>query len=378
MKIFTKILLAFITLVFSYNLNAAVLTVSNNPQIPAQYSDAQTAYNAASDGDVLYLHGSAGQYSLAFGYQTDGVGGIVTSKKVRVVGPGFNPTGQNTSPAYFYFNVYPASETAMDNISIEGVFINAPCQIFNTDVNSQGNFAVNNLQLSRCQYNGSYLGYAFDVFAAGINPSVQIVQSFIGATSHFTSFPKGLSIFNSAILGHQQGFTNAYIKNCTFYLPVDNCSAQGFGGFNGTVVENCIFKTVTPDCHPNGAPFGSVATVYNNCLFDGVQSNFSADNAFNNCLFQTSPGFVDDAGVDASSLPNFLNSIDLRLASGSAALTAGAGNTVIGITGGPFPFTNPRTQGRTTLPQMNILTISATSVPQNGSINVTFQAEKQD
>jgi hypothetical protein len=378
MKIFTKPLLAVLTLLFNFNLNAAVLTVSNNPQIPAQYSDAQAAYNAASDGDVLYLHGSAGQYFLAFGHQTDGVGGTVTSKKVRVVGPGFNPTGQNTLPAYFHFYVYPASETAMDNISIEGVYINNPCLIHNTDFNGQGNFAVNNLQLSRCIYNGTYLAYNFDVFSTGLNPSVQIVQSLFGSANYYVSLPKGLSVFNCIVYAHAQSFTNAYIKNCTFYLPYNTCSVSSLAGFTGTVVENCIFKTATPDCYPGGVAFGSVATVYNNCLFDGAQSNFSADNAFNNCLFQISPGFVDDTDVDGTTYPSFLNSIDLRLAAGSAALTAGAGNTAIGITGGPFPFTNPRTQGRTTLPQMNTLTISATSVPQNGSINVTFQAEKQD
>jgi len=74
----------------------------------------------------------------------------------------------------------------------------------------------------------------------------------------------------------------------------------------------------------------------------------------------------------------FMNELDLRPAAGSAALTAGPGSTVIGITGGTFPFTNPKLQSRTTLPQMNTLSIGSTSVQQNGSISISFQAAKQD
>jgi hypothetical protein len=368
----TNFFLAVFTLTaFFFNSNAAVLTVSNNPQIPAQYTDAQIAYNAAVDGDVLYLHGTASIYYLTMGYQTDGIPSSITSKKVRVVGPGFNPTGQNNQTAKLYLNIYPSSESAMDNISIEGIEI-TNVGIYNYDVNATGNYAVNNLQFTRCYILGS-IGYAYDPISSSLNPSMNIVQSVIGSGNNLPN--EGVSIFNSLVF---RGYVaNAYVKNCTMYGS--NCNL-GFNSIANSVFENCIFKTIHPDCYPQGAALNSTSTVYNRCLFDFDQSTGSGDNSYNSCLFATNPGFVDDAYTSGTlnAIPDYFSQLDFRLATGSAALTAGAGSTPIGVTGGDFPFTNPKTQGSSTLPQMNTLTISSTSVQQNGSINVSFQAAKQD
>jgi hypothetical protein len=371
----TNLFLAVFTLTaFFFNLNAAVLTVSNNPQIPAQYTDAQTAYNAAANGDVLYLHGTAFVYNLSMGYQTDGNPSVITSKKVRMVGPGFNPTGQNNQTARLNLNIFPSSESAMDNISIEGIEINN-VGIYSYDVGGNGNYAVNNLQLTRCAIRGG-IGYQYDPKTSPLNPSINIVQSVI---YYGGSLPnEGVSIYNSLVFAGN--VDNAYVKNCTMFGTSNTGCYLGFSFIANSVFENCIFKTIVPNCWPSGTPLNSTSTIYNRCLFDYDQSTGSGDNSYNSCLFATNPGFVDDTHTDGiiNPIPDFISNFDLRLATGSAALTAGAGSTPIGVTGGDFPFTNPKTQGSTTLPQMNTLTISSTSVQQNGSINVSFQAAKQD
>jgi hypothetical protein len=371
----TNLFLAVFTITaFFFNSNAAVLTVSNNPQIPAQYIDAQTAYNAAANGDVLYLHGSASGYSFTMGYQTDGIPSVVTSKKVRVVGPGFNPTGQNNLTAKLNLTIAPSSESAMDNISIEGIEV-ISVNISYADINASGNYAVNNLQFTRCAFRGTVF-YNYDAKTSALNPSINIVQSVIYYGNYLPN--EGVSIFNSLVFA---GYVeNAFVKNCTMFSNFSNGYYLGFQQISSSVFENCIFKTKDPNFSPDGSPLSSTSTVYNRCLFDYDQSTGSGDNSYNSCLFATNPGFVDDSYTAGTlnAIPDFISNLDLRLAAGSAALTAGAGSTPIGVTGGDFPFTNPKTQGSTTLPQMNTLTISSTSVQQNGSINVSFQAAKQD
>ena len=39
-----------------FTAKAAVITVSNNPNSPGQYTSLQTAIDAAASGDTLYVH----------------------------------------------------------------------------------------------------------------------------------------------------------------------------------------------------------------------------------------------------------------------------------------------------------------------------------
>lgn len=47
-----QILLLIVLTIFAFTANAAVWTVSNNPNSPGQYSDIQTAIDAATEGDT--------------------------------------------------------------------------------------------------------------------------------------------------------------------------------------------------------------------------------------------------------------------------------------------------------------------------------------
>ena len=63
---------------------SAVLTVSNDPLTPAQYTDLQTAVNAASSGDSIYVSGSYNNY-----------GNVNITKQLTLIGAGANPDKQN-------------------------------------------------------------------------------------------------------------------------------------------------------------------------------------------------------------------------------------------------------------------------------------------
>jgi hypothetical protein len=56
------ILTTLIVGIFSLSSMATVHTVSNNPNSPGEYNNLQTAIDAATNGDTLYVHGSPTSY----------------------------------------------------------------------------------------------------------------------------------------------------------------------------------------------------------------------------------------------------------------------------------------------------------------------------
>ena len=60
-------------------------TVSNNPANPAQFTEIQEAINAASDGDTIYVAGSATNY-----------GNVLVNKRVVLIGAGWIQNGANS------------------------------------------------------------------------------------------------------------------------------------------------------------------------------------------------------------------------------------------------------------------------------------------
>jgi hypothetical protein len=70
--------------------NALVRTVSNNPNSPGQYTSVTTAYTAANVGDTLYVVGSLTSY-----------GGLSITKRITIIGSGYNPNKQNSLPTSF-------------------------------------------------------------------------------------------------------------------------------------------------------------------------------------------------------------------------------------------------------------------------------------
>ena len=74
--------LLFICLVIASK--ATVITVSNAPNSPGQYTNLQTAINAAAVGDTIYVHGSSTSY-----------GNINLKKRLTLIGTGHNPSKSN-------------------------------------------------------------------------------------------------------------------------------------------------------------------------------------------------------------------------------------------------------------------------------------------
>ena len=88
---FKKAILVLVLLFAINKTQATVITVSNAPNSPAQYTDLQLAINAANNGDTIYVSGSLVNYGV-----------ITIDKPLVLLGAGFNP--QKDLP--FVSNIY--------------------------------------------------------------------------------------------------------------------------------------------------------------------------------------------------------------------------------------------------------------------------------
>ena len=61
------LLISALALLCSASINAKILRVNNNVGVSVDYTDIKDAYEAASDGDTLYIEGSSISYQMQIG-----------------------------------------------------------------------------------------------------------------------------------------------------------------------------------------------------------------------------------------------------------------------------------------------------------------------
>src|SRR5579864_1459109 len=93
-------------------LSAHVITVSNNAVNAGKYTNLQTAVNAASSGDTIYVSGSPTSYGAI----------TISTPRLTLIGAGYNATGLQYNYSsivdYFYFS------GAVKKTSIQGFYVN--------------------------------------------------------------------------------------------------------------------------------------------------------------------------------------------------------------------------------------------------------------
>lgn len=80
-NLFSSFLLFF---AFATSTWATTHTVSNDPNNPAQYTVMQNAHDAASNGDTIYIFGSATMY-----------GELLINKQLMIIGNGYAPISES-------------------------------------------------------------------------------------------------------------------------------------------------------------------------------------------------------------------------------------------------------------------------------------------
>lgn len=337
---------------------ATIITVDNNPNSAADYTDLQTAINAANPGDTIYISGSETRYGTIF---------FDIPKQIVLIGSGINiedPSEVTTQLNGIKFTDVAASGTVILNLRFGGI---------------QGQNSVDGVTdiiIRRCRIEGAITlnpGYnnwlIENNIAAGFSisqrssttpfPADIVIRNNIfleagaGAIKFFLS--STVFIFNNLFLGQNESpldiMKNSQIKNNIFYFT----SIVGGGNFGTTKEESVIRNNLT---NINNASVTN--QIYGGPGDDGT--NITADP-----LFTNGDNFFSFAS-------------DYRLQPGSPALTASATGGEIGIFGGvaPFPIdiassflSNP---GHV-LPVITDMEILSSDVPLDGTVEVQIKAK---
>ncbi len=339
MKVFIFTLIAILAVGF---LNSTSYTVDNNIRSIGQYSTWISAYNAAADGDTIYIYPSP--YDYGPGWNEGSLG-----KRLTVIGGGFNPTNPAliTSKISLYVNSAGGTGSIFSGLHItnsvassqEAHYIN--CR-FESTVNLQA--ALSELKYCWCVGN-VYAGNDVHVMGCSLQSSlVPASQSdvtcsnsvFIGNVSHIDT----------------GGNSNAscYLMNCLFVNSGEGSHIlfAGWGSPNDLNFVNCIMESITI----------YAAQTFSYCLFEG------------NSTYVTDPSNLQD--VNLANVMVDVNGGDYHLSPGSLAIGAGLGGVDIGIYGGNTPFND--LWYLTRLPSITGFTCPIV-VDENGLLNVHIEAQ---
>jgi hypothetical protein len=367
-----KTLVLLVTACFVYSMsNAAIITVSNDVDSPGQYTNLQTAINAANVGDTILVSGSPTNY-----------GSVTINKKLTVFGSGYDPNNTFAKVAYLtnvtlvrFDAVQSASGTkisgfnldrvninnnnpdTMKDITIERCLVSLEIIFQSSSLSDYSNVTVQNCVFTRTSTNINFGQYW------GVVHSNHIIRN---------------NIFNGVIVGDilsAEDFTN--LSLVTFRNNILTGSGTGtiLDELKNAVFENNIF--FRKDAGNNSSDGASAHC--NGCAFN---NNITYQTAFDTIPYGNNVGGGNLLAMDPM-LVNypiqgaaFSFSHDYTLMLGSPALLAGTDTTDIGITGGAVPFevaAPPR------IPQMTSILIGPpTAVPVNGTLQIQFTARKQN
>jgi len=320
------VLFFLLALIFTFQANTTVRTVSNSNSIRAQYTDVQSAINASSSTapyDTIYIHNTGTSYGKTSG---PGVPGITIDRPVNLIGENW---------AVDVDNIFFPTDLDFQNCIIQSLKISTLNGFAHQDGGPMYINSISNLIIRKCQLQVLYIkGDNWEIFNNLISSHM---VSHIGCSYFYTLFYNTNNVIISnniflreinacSIIGKSAGTTqlSTFIYNNLFTTVY---GLNSFDGINELIINNNIF-------------FGSNPQVTSLCAF---QNNL----VYNNSYLETLP-YGDNIGSGNligdplfTSVPtdwSFALTNDYRLQSGSPAMNAGTDGTDIGITGGLYPW----------------------------------------
>ncbi|HRD53533.1 MAG TPA: hypothetical protein PKY96_12875 [Flavobacteriales bacterium] len=310
---------------------ATVRTVSNSPNMPAQFTDLQTAINTAVTGDTLYVMGTGVQY-----------GQVTIDKQLTVIGTGHAPPAPAQpawlSTIYIYTNA--------TGTKLIGLYSDSYVYIY-----------CSNVTIERCRIYYIY-------------PQVVGLSNLVFRHNYVTyvSFNNP----NSALFANNIVHNNGYIQNSNSpSVLIANNLFMGYywnalSAISNALISNNIFWQSTP-----------VAGSVTNCTFE---NNITYQTPNNTIPFGTNSGSGNLVDVN----PQFVNVPDAAfntaynydLLPASAGNNAGSDGTDIGLYGGVSPW--PNQSGLARIPFITSFTLQYSQVPQGSTVNGTVNATKVD
>jgi hypothetical protein len=340
---------------YAINLNAAVWTVSNDPDHPMQFSGLQEAIDAVSAGDTLYVSGS----TIDYGY-------ITIKKEVHLIGAGYNPAKQASTPSFISgIELDTITDiSGASNTSIEGFKIGS----FGSTLYAWDTHWVHNIVLRRNYFLSSISITRVDNLLIRNN----IIGDYI-----INNYSRDIIIANNIFIGDRP-LRNFHL-NSTFVIcnnnvfmgnniPDQNCIASNH--LKRFIFNNNIFYGIDIEADQGGASIelcewnNNISYGLGDITFPITGSNSGANNQEGvDPLFVNCPAFTFDY------------TYDFHLQTGSPAIGAGTYGTDIGLYGGPAPFVDGG--GLVAIPQITRLTIINSMLPKNETLQVDIKAHSQ-
>ncbi len=350
----TKSLLTTIALiVFQFTVAQTVYTVDNRPESGAQFTSVQAAIDAASAGDIIYIHPSPTSY-----------GNVDVTKTLTLVGTGHDPANFDGISATLSTITLRADSadtviTGLDASSISAYSFGTNTHnihIINNKITSNIRGYAGSGQSNNWIIEGNYLGYSYSttvLFADAMN-NIQfrnnVVQGRINGSNHTNVFTNNLFIQN-----HPSGAAQVFISS---------------NGITSQLVTNNMFVFTDPDI--TALTSTGTTIVYTNCLTfqAGGGAALPALPGSGN-LDNTDPQFVNIP----TDITDFYNN-DYTLNGASPAVGTATDGDDIGIHGRNFPFD---TTGRPhSMPYPEVMTILNTVVQPGQNLTVEFQASQKN
>lgn len=362
-----KVILSFISAVaLTFTANATVITVSNNENSPGQYTTIQAAHDAAQEGDTLYIHASPNMYDL-----TSSV--IIAIKRLVYIGEGALPDKQNK------YSTTIGSQLDLRG-SQDGTTSAAGSVFYGLNFyNSLAIEEVSNVSISYCKLtissgtktSGLLVTNSIIGFGSGKCTNSFFSNNIITALGLEDYSTYNVFVNNIINAGDPKGGNHALYANNIFYYNA------GFPS-TGLTHENMTFTNNL--FHYNGNPMNS--------------NHISGTNTGSGNLFQIDPEFEYGAPINGGFNGGFNGYnytypgvsgpfVNYNLQATSPCKNYGTDGTDLGIYGGSYPWQDASEDDSRfryfrmpdMVPHMMKMTINNTAIPENGTLNVQFEAK---
>lgn len=395
MKKIIPILMTTLLLCATYQVNAKVITVSNDASVPAQYAVIQSAVDAAVVGDTIYVNGSEQPYTET----------VYIRKKLVLIGAGYNPNKQNRYKTYvnaIYFERTTVIAQDPSGSYISGFELGA-LNIYRTNTSAG---LVGSITITRCKPNAITIADA-NGGVSGLLIKHNIINTLnfykgdwtIGSGANITVTNNIIKDVQYAVNSNTTLFSNNIIekinawaiKNATFANNI--FLGDYINAFSGQQSIGSVF--VTPSVAVGNNTFNNNIS-YTNVLFgDQYKSNYTPNNDFVNSFYRdvtyngVNSGGLNQIGVDplfenvdfTKPVDYYLN--DFRLSANSPGKNAGTNGSDIGIYGGLTPWPDGGEPGSgfqlspvPPIPQVLYMNVINAVIAEGSELQVEVKASK--
>jgi len=352
-------ILHIVFLLTSFNLSAQnTWTVDNRQGTTAQFTSVQTAHDAASPGDTIYVNPSSTSY-----------GNVTITKTIHLRGLGHNPelgNGLKATLGTITLSTFAGNPSHPSNSSFVG--LNFTDLINSATTTTLGYFKLliqNNFIVSMNLGNtkggiivqGNIFNTPFAQSIIGVGGDILISHNIFNITSHGFDTQGAIVNANSSTI----------ISNNIFIFSGTSGNPGIFANSNSPIVNNNIFVINNSVSNDFRNPNSTVS--FQNCLTFSYGGQTLPVLAGINNLNNTNPLF---ASIGNPENPLFNYSKNYKLKTGSPALNAGSDGTDLGIYGQGFMF---QMRGYPfELPYLTSININNTVVQAGSNLDVAIKA----